>query len=208
MRASQANLFLPVPPDLARSVRLGVRRGSLVIITFLIIQLVGSHAFGEEYEPQDGMSLPSTWEWVKGCRDGDALFLDMRSLHLDHTGAFGDKSANENNQLLGIQVYGVDAGTFVNSHRERSYFLGLSRTVYTKGLSTTTDMDVGYKIGALYGYGEGLPNVGGFCPLILPTVAFSYKRVGIEFGLIPVGIFTASFRIDIDGILPGSKNRN
>ena len=208
MRVFQANLFLPVPPDFARSVRLSKRQGSLVIITFLILHLLGSHAFGEEYGPQDGASPPSTWEWMKGCRDGDALYLDMRSLHLDHTGEFGDKSANENNQLLGIQIYGFDAGTFVNSHRERSYFLGLSRTVYTKGLGTDTNMDFGYKVGALYGYGKDLPNIGGFCPLVFPTVTFTYKRVGIEFGATPVGVLAASFRIDIDGVLPGSKNRN
>ena len=175
MRVFQANLFLPVPPDFARSVRLSKRQGSLVVIIFLILHLLGSHAFGEEYGPQDGASPPSTWEWVKGCRDGDALYLDMRSLHLDHTGEFGDKSANENNQLLGIQVYGFDAGTFVNSHRERSYFLGLSRTIYTKGLGRDTNMDFGYKVGALYGYGKDLPNIGGFCPLIFPPLPLPTK---------------------------------
>lgn len=205
--AFPTNLSFPVSPYPTRSAGLRGRPG-LVIITFFTLLLLGSHAFGEEYESRDETSSPSTWEWLKGRRADDALFLDMRSLHLDRTGDFGTKSSNENNALLGIQIYGVDVGTFVNSQRKRSYFGGLSRNVYTKDFSTDTHMDIGYKVGALYGYGKDLPNVGGLCPLILPTATFSYKRVGIEFGLIPVGIFTASFRINLDGILPGSKSRN
>lgn len=207
MRVLPTHRFLPVPADFTRFVRLGKRQSSLVIIAIMLLFL-SSRALAEEGEGRVGVSPPSTWEWVKGSKADDALFLDMRSLHLDGTGDFGNHSANENNQLLGLQIYGFDAGTFVNSHRERSYFLGLSRTVYTKSLSANTHMDVGYKVGAVYGYGKEFLNVGGFTPLIYPAVAFSYKWAGIEFGGIPVGVLTASFRIDLDSILPGSKNRN
>jgi hypothetical protein len=57
----------------------------------------------------------------------------------------------------------------------------------------------------LYGYGNNLPNLGGFFVYILPTVGFTIKRFGFDIGIVPVGILTGSFRIDIEGICSGFK---
>jgi hypothetical protein len=59
-------------------------------------------------------------------------------------------------------------------------------------------MDLGYRFGLLYGYGDELPNIGGMSVFAAGTIGFSWKRVGVDIGLIPVGIITGSFRIDID----------
>jgi hypothetical protein len=74
-----------------------------------------------------------------------------------------------------------------------------------KDFSKDARMDVGYQVGLLYGYGNNLPNLGGFFVYILPTVGFTIKRFGFDIGIVPVGILTGSFRIDIEGICSGFK---
>jgi hypothetical protein len=194
-----------VSSNYKRDVRSRMRRVGLSVVPFLILHIFANQVLAQEDQPRSDSSPPSTWEWVKGHRDREALFLGMQSLHLDGTGALGNNSTNEKNDLLAVQIRGVNVGTFINSHEDRSYFGGLSRTIHTKKFSRTTRMDIGYKVGLLYGYGDDLPNLGGFCPLILPTIGFTYRRLGVEIGFIPVGILTASFRIDIENIFPGSK---
>jgi hypothetical protein len=171
----------------------------------LICLLPGKYASGDEDVPQEEPFLQRTWDWVKGSRPKNALLLGMWSYHLPGTGVVGEGPTNEQNQLLGVLFYGFGAGTFINSHYDRSYFAGLSRTVYTKDFGKDARMDIGYQVGLLYGYGDNLPNIGGFCGYILPTVGFTVKRFGFDIGFVPVGIFTASFRIDIEGIFSRSK---
>ena len=182
-----------------------INRLTLMIGLLLICLLPGKYASCQEDMPEDESFLQSTWEWIKGSRPKNALLLGMWSLHLDGTGVIGNGNSNEQNHLLGFQAYGFSAGTFINSHSDRSYFAGLSRVVYTKDFSKNARMDIGYQVGLLYGYGDNLTNLGGFCAYILPTIGFTIKRFGFDIGIVPVGILTGSFRIDIEGICSDFK---
>jgi hypothetical protein len=143
----------------------------------------------------------SLWQKIKGKKARDALLLGMWSIHLSGTGEYwGDRSSNEQNHLAGIQYYGLTAGTFINSKNDRAYHAGLAREVYSHNYSKNTRFDISYKFGLLYGYGEDLPNVAGMSVFAGAYFGISWKRVGLDIGLIPVGVFTANFRIDIDNL--------
>jgi hypothetical protein len=138
------------------------------------------------------------WETLKGTRAREALLLGMWSLHLDGTGEyFGDGRNNDQGHLLGIQYYGITAGTFINSHDDRAYFAGLAREVLSYPYPHDFRFDLGYKFGLLYGYDDDLPNLYDFSVFAAATAGFSWKRLGIDVGLIPVGIITFNFRIDL-----------
>ena len=143
----------------------------------------------------------SFWQWLWGKKARDALLLGMWSIHLDGTGEyFGDGRNNDQNHLAGIQYYGFTAGTFINSKDDRAYFTGLAREVYSHNFSEDTRFDVSFKYGLLFGYGDDLINVAGISVFAGAYLGMSWKRAGIDIGLIPAGIITANFRIDIDNL--------
>jgi hypothetical protein len=141
------------------------------------------------------------WQKIAGKKARDALLFGMWSIHLSGSGEYlGDGSSNEQNHLAGIQYYGLTAGTFINSKNDRAYHAGLAREVYSHNYSKNTRFDIGYKFGLLYGYGEDLPNVAGISAFAGAYFGISWKRAGLDIGVIPVGVFTANFRIDIDNL--------
>lgn len=143
----------------------------------------------------------SFWEKVKGKKARDALLLGMWSIHVDGTGEyFGDGRNNDQNHLAGIQYYGLTAGTFINSKDDRAYYAGLAREVYSHNYSNNTRFDISYKFGLLYGYGDDLINVAGMSVFAGTYFGISWKRAGLDIGLIPAGVITANFRIDIDNL--------
>jgi len=143
----------------------------------------------------------SLWQKIKGKKARDALLLGMWSIHADGTGEyFGDGRNNDQNHLAGIQYYGLTAGTFINSFDDRAYYTGLAREVYSHNYSKNTRLDIGYKFGLLFGYGDDLINVAGISVFAGAYFGISWKRAGLDIGLIPAGIITANFRIDIDNL--------
>ena len=145
----------------------------------------------------------SLWEKIKGEKARDALLLGMWSIHADGTGEyFGDGRNNDQNHLIGIQYYGLTAGTFINSKDDRAWHAGIAREVYSYDYSKNTRFDIGYKFGLLYGYGDDLINVAGMSVFAGAYFGISWKRAGLDIGLIPAGIITANFRIDIDDLKP------
>ena len=155
-------------------------------------------AQGEEYTVQ---SEKSFWGKIWGKKARDAVLLGMWSLHLDGTGEFfGDGRNNDEGYLIGAQYYGIAAGTFINSHDDRAWFIGPAREVYSHNFSENSRMDIGYRFGLLYGYGDDLTNIGGMSVYAAGVLGFSWKRIGVDIGVIPVGIITGSFRIDIDNL--------
>ena len=141
------------------------------------------------------------WQTFVGKSARDALLLGMWSLHLDGTGEyFGDGRNNDQGHLIGLQVAGVTAGTFINSHDDRTYFGGLAREVYSTGIGGGVQLDLGYKFGLMYGYDDDLMNLFGISPFAVGTCGLTWNRVGVDFGVIPVGILTLNFRFDIDDL--------
>lgn len=134
-----------------------------------------------------------------GKKARDSLLLGMYSIHLDGTGEYwGNGSNNDQGHMLGIRYCGLTAGTFINSEDDRAWFLGPAREVYSRDFSDDGRFDIGYSFGLLYGYGDDLINLGGMSVFGAATFGITWHKMGFDLGIIPVGIFTANFRIDID----------
>jgi hypothetical protein len=70
--------------------------------------------------------------------------------------------------------------------------------VYSHNFTDDTRFDIGYKFGLLYGYGDDLINVGGMSIFATATFGISWKRLGFDLGIVPAGVITGNFRLDID----------
>ena len=82
------------------------------------------------YEEREETPASQFWQKVWGKKARNALLLGMWSVHLDGTGEyFGNGSNNDQGNLLGIQYYGLTAGTFINSKHDRAWFFGPAREV-------------------------------------------------------------------------------
>jgi hypothetical protein len=189
---------------------------ALFCITAVSICLFLTNAFSEETtRPPDSDSVDSAtpehtyildeisnsewWPKVWGKKARDALLLGMYSIHLDGTGEyFGNGSNNDQGHMLGIRYYGLTAGTFINSEDDRAWFLGPAREVYSRDFSDDGRFDIGYSFGLLYGYGYDLINLGGMSVFAAATFGITWHKMGFDLGIIPVGILTGNFRIDID----------
>jgi hypothetical protein len=150
-------------------------------------------------EKQNEKTDSNKWRTIWGNKARDAVLLGMWSIHLSGSGEYlGDGSSNDQNNLLGIQYYGLALGTFMNSHNDPSWFFGPAREVYSRELSENTRLDIGYKFGPLYGYEEHLPNIGGISLFAAGTFGFSWYKFGVDIMIIPVGVITGGFRINFD----------
>jgi hypothetical protein len=161
----------------------------------------GSNAIetADQNERDEDPSDSNIWRQIWGKKGRDALLLGMWSLHVDGTGEYlGNGSNNDQNHLLGIQYYGLSAGTFINSKDDRAWYFGPAREVYSHNFTDDTRFDIGYKFGLLYGYGDDLINVGGMSVFAIATFGVSWKRLGFDLGVVPVGIITGNFRLDLD----------
>jgi hypothetical protein len=137
------------------------------------------------------------WQTIWGQKAQDAILLEMVSCHLSGSGnIFGSGDSEEHNQLLGVQYYGLTAGTFINSHHDRSFLFGVAREVYTREIAENTRLDIGYNLGLLEGYGSHLPNLCGLSLYGAATLGLSWHRLGFDIGIIPIGVITGNFRIN------------
>lgn len=191
------------------------RIAAAVSLGVLLLTLAGAHA--DPGPPPDappaGDRAPlgdrpptwwdEAWETIVGRKARDALLLGLWSLHLDGTGEYlGDGRNNDQGELIGVQLFGVTAGTFMNSHDDRTFFAGFAREVYSAEPAPDWRVDLGYKLGLMVGYGDELVNVGGVSPFAILVGGLSWKRLGFDLGFVPTGILTLNFRLDIDGLLP------
>jgi hypothetical protein len=189
---------------------------AIFFITAISICLFLTNAFAEEatsspnsdsiesatpeptYIP-DEIAESEYWPKIWGKKARDSLLLGMYSLHLDGTGEyFGNGSNNDQGHMLGIRYYGLTAGTFTNSEDDRAWFLGPAREVYSRDFSDDGRFDIGYSFGLLYGYGDDLINLGGMSVFAAATFGITWHKMGFDLGIVPVGILTGNFRIDID----------
>ena len=192
-----------------------------LLAIFLIIHGLASHAICQDYylspeldpnyiesdlqkDGNSGISGKGIWNAVWGKKARDAILLGMWSVHLDGTGEyFGDGRNNDQGYLIGLQYYGITAGTFINSFDDRAWFIGPAREVYSHIFRGNKRIDIGYRFGLLYGYGDDLINVNGMSFFAAGIFGFSWKRIGVDIALYPVGIISCNFRIDIDNLFSG-----
>ena len=139
------------------------------------------------------------WRKVWGKKARNAALLGMWSIHVDGTGEhFGNGSNNDQGELVGIQYWGIAAGTFMNSKDDRAWFLGPAREVYSYNFTDFSRFDIGNKFGLLWGYGDDLINVAGMSVYATAAFGLTWRRLGFDFGIVPAGILTGNFRVDID----------
>jgi hypothetical protein len=164
----------------------------------LVLFSLASPALSADQPAQEKAVKGGLFYRIKGQSAPNAVLMGMWSFHLDGTGdIYGDGRNNEHNYLRGFQYAGVTAGWFVNSHDQPTVYAGLARKISQHDLSRKIRFDLGYKIGLLHGYGDELPNIGGVSVFFAPFGGLSYKKVGVDIGLIPLGVVTANFRYNI-----------
>jgi hypothetical protein len=147
----------------------------------------------------DEIANSDWWPKVRGKKASDSLLLGMWSIHLDGTGEyFGSGRNNDQGNLLGFRYSGLTAGTFINSKDHRAWFLGLAREVYSRPFSYDGRFDIGYSFGLLYGYDDDLTNLAGMSVFAIGTFGLTWHKMGIDLGVVPVGIVTANFRLNLD----------
>jgi hypothetical protein len=88
-----------------------------------------------------------------------------------------------NNEMVAVNIRGYFAGTFLNSWHDRSYAVGVERSVHQGQLGENGAYSLGYRLGAINGYDRRLIKGAGATPVIpfLQVVANgSWKRVGVQ----------------------------
>ena len=183
----------------------------LLLICLLVCNTAYSQNTSSHYSTQNNDDIATTndvtkkpsgsnfWRKVWGKKARNAALLGMWSIHLDGTGEyFGSGSENDQGELVGIQYWGLAAGTFMNSKDDRAWFFGPAREVYSRNLTENTRFDIGYKFGLLWGYGDDLINVAGMSIYATAIFGLTWQRLGFDFGIVPAGVLTGNFRLDID----------
>ena len=112
-----------------------------------------------------------------------------------------DKNLNDSNPGFGVEyrfssVASATAGRFYNSDREYSNYVGIYYQPFAIG-------DV--RLGAVVGGFNGYPKMrdGGWFPAIIPVASYEYKRVGLNFAIIPsykdrlYGAFTFQLKLKV-----------
>jgi len=158
---------------------------ALKTIYTIIFLFIAPFAFSAQWQaPQ---TTPS-WKGLWGQRDENALYLGMWTQHTPHKNA---NKKNNVNKLIAVNLYGIFAGTFLNSFDIRSYSIGIQRIVYSKKFSHYFQIDAGYRLGVIWGY-KGTPLLNGF-EKIFPGITnaeaipfpqiignFSWEMVGVQ----------------------------
>jgi hypothetical protein len=117
------------------------------------------HAMVERQSPaarSDGLR----WRGPFGAAAPDRLYAGLWTLHL-RSAADGFSQ----HWLVGVGWRGTVAGTFINSHGDRSWMAGVAREMVTWERGTF-GASAGYRLGVVHGYDERLHNVAGRWPAV------------------------------------------
>ncbi len=132
------------------------------------------------------------WELLKGEPLYNSVLLGMFSRHTS------ENEHNETHNLFGIDYKGYSAGTFKNSHSERTFYAGISRKLCDYRYKEY-EIDIKYKLIVMHGYGDRYPNLLGMTPVIIPMLGITKGVTGVDFIVLPAKnpIFTFNFRINL-----------
>jgi hypothetical protein len=108
----------------------------------------------------------------------------------------GGGDLNENNNGIVLYLDNFVASTFENSNYNRSWFIGYAfRTKKWKPQDWDFFCRLNFYIGPLYGYGNDMPNIGGWTVGAVPTVELGYKHISLETMVAPFDGGVVSFII-------------
>jgi hypothetical protein len=120
-------------------------------------------------------SARSFLQMAWGSPEPSTVYLGMWSKHF-HPGL-------TNNEMIAASLHGYFAGTFLNSWHERSYAVGIERSVHRDELGRNGAYSLGYRLGAINGYDSRLIKGAGSIPVVpfLQIVGnASWKKVGVQ----------------------------
>lgn len=104
------------------------------------------------------------------------LYMGMWSYHFHHK-----KEQDWNNQLLAFSHQGFYGGTFINTHGDRVVTAGVQRAWLKARSNNNVRVEVGYRLGMMYGYTRYLTLFGTrFYPLLQVITDIDYQGFGIE----------------------------
>ena len=114
---------------------------------------------------------------------------------------FASEEANDFNRMLAFSYNDWCIAWFNNSYYDETLFVGYAfRTdKYAIKKSDKWFWRVGLYLGAVYGYGDNIPNIGGISPYGLPVGEIGYGRFSFELGVVPApgsaGLVTGLFKV-------------
>ena len=115
-------------------------------------------------------------DFVIGQSADDTIYLGMWSYHFIDN----EDDYETTHNLLAFTYRGYFAGTFINSLSDRSWGAGVQRDMYRTELGMLS-MEIGYRLGLLYGYDSmQIANTGLF-PLLQVYSDFHYNHLGVQF---------------------------
>ncbi len=115
-------------------------------------------------------------DFVVGQPAQDTIYLGMWSHHfIDNS---DDYQTTHN--LLAITYRGFYGGTFQNSLRRSYLGGGIPRDVYRTNIDIIS-IEIGYRLGILYGYDSMELYDNGLFPLLQLYSDLDYKNVGVQF---------------------------
>ena len=173
---------------------------TLLLLGFVFAAGTSTHAWAADSATDDESTKPDEaadvrpidtvcqWGLLPGEPARNSIYLGMWSYHL-----WGDSDYRTDNQLIGGVYRGCYAGTFINSHDDRTTSIGWQRDFYTR---TREDLrlDVGYRFGIMHGYDEFSIGNSKLFPLLQFYADVAYKQVGVQFTWVGQAV-TAGFLI-------------
>ena len=130
---------------------------------------------------------------------GASLLVGLYTRHVDPSG-----DTNEATEFIGLGYRDYTVASFVNSYHDQSYFAGKRYPTRRFHLWGGDDWFVQGNVyaGMVYGYHERVPNLEGFTPALVPTVALTYRNVAAEVLYVPTpsgGVFMSVLSIRLYG---------
>ena len=100
----------------------------------------------------------------------------------------GSKGLNDHNESIFISYNKYSVGTFINSNYDRSWLLAYDLSTDKHDIINSDIFIRGhFYLGALYGYGDYMPNISGWTIGAAPTIEVGYKHISLESMITPAG---------------------
>lgn len=119
------------------------------------------------------------WQKIAGTSAPDALYLGWATWHLRYP-----MQPWMNNHFWGATFRGFHAGTFITSHDDRGYAVGVQRVLIDWG-GHDVSAELGYRAGLVYGYDEEFLDIAERLP-VLPALTgmldLRWKTLGMQIG--------------------------
>jgi len=123
--------------------------------------------------PENGKN--DFFHFLWGVPAEDTILLGMWAYHF----VDNDDSYQTSNKLLGLSYKGYYAGTFKNSHDNRTWSVGFQRDIYRTEVHFLS-ISAGYRAGLMYGYETMQIYETKLFPLFQVYTNLSFKRAGVQ----------------------------